>query len=126
MLGIRGSFNIPEVERRLDRLGDAMDQALSEAVRLAGNRIAESARQTHPYTNRTGNLQASTQAIEPSGSFRAGTLEGGVEATEFYAEFVDAMPDYEFLRPAYLYEREEVDQIFQQALEYAARVGGMA
>lgn len=124
-LDVSFRFNIPAIKRETQRLSRALDRQLEHAMLLAGEKIAESARQTHPYQNRTGNLEASTQAIEPTGTFSEGTLEGGAHATMHYASYVDEMPDFAFMNPAYLFEREEVDEVFRHAIDQAIQVAGM-
>lgn len=94
--------------------------ALEEVVEEQASRIATEARASHPYTDRTGNLTASIEALPAQGSARGGDLRAAVVAGEEYASYVD-QGRFAFLLPAA--ERVEGDLVdaAERALAEAVR-----
>jgi hypothetical protein len=119
------SFDVPSLERDIDRLRNTLDESMREGLAQVGEMVAASARAEHPYQNRTGDLEASTQAVPPIGAFLASTLTGGVVATEEYADFVNDRPGYEFLEPAFERSMTGADIIVQSALDDAVARAGL-
>ena len=69
----------------LDRLSDAAPRAFDRVAVVT----AEQAQRSHWYRNRSGDLQASTRAVDYAGDFFSDTLESAVVASEPYASYVD-------------------------------------
>lgn len=74
-------------------------EALEEVVEDHAARVAAEARADHPYTDRTGNLTASIEALPAQGSVRGGDLRATVVAGEEYASYVDS-GRFRYLLPA--------------------------
>jgi hypothetical protein len=70
----------------LDRLSDASARAFDRVAVVT----AEQAQRSHWYRNRSGDLQASTRAVDYAGELFSDTLESAVVASEPYASYVDA------------------------------------
>jgi len=124
MLPFRISLDVGSVLDSADRLRHALDDQVFEAMRMISEDVAAEARQSHPYTNRTGDLEASTQAVDVNGTFSLGTLVGGVSADTSYAEYVDGRPEFAFLEPAFQRVEPHVDQILESAILAAAGQAG--
>jgi hypothetical protein len=119
---VRFRARLTGVEADLARLAVALDPQLDAALALFSARVADAARASHPFQNRTGDLESSIRALDTHGDALAGTLEGGVIADEEYAEHVDArLP---FLQPAFDRTEGEADRFLQDALDEAARLAG--
>lgn len=103
---------------------DAMDAALGDAIEDAVNRgagvIAHAARADHPYTDRTGDLSGSIEAL-PAVRTDDGA-RGGVLAGMDYASHVEAK-GYAFLEPAAQRSEGRLDEELDRALEDAIRRG---
>lgn len=124
MIPVRISFDLDSVLVASDRLRHALDDQVHEAMRLISEDVAEEARGQHAYENRTGDLEASTRAVDVYGTFTLGTLVGGVTADTEYAEYVNERPGFEFLEPAYQRVEPQIDQMLQAAIEQAAGNAG--
>ncbi len=107
----------------LARLEAALEHQLDAALGLISARVADEAKASHPFQNRTGDLEASIRPLDTSGSALDGTLAGGVIAEEDYASFVEAA-GFAFLDPAYERVAPETDRLLEQALSEAARAAG--
>lgn len=73
-----------------DALLDAIERASYAALDETARALADKARSSHWYRNRTGDLERSTQAIDAEGDLWSGSASSGVVASELYASFVDA------------------------------------
>lgn len=113
----------------LRRLRDTVDDELEHAVYRAGVRIEQYAKGHHPFQNRTGRLEASIQAIRPSGKASVGTLQGGVHVSMPYASFVEHGTSrnrpYPYLYPAAEALEEFYHRDVEDSLERAVRRAGM-
>jgi len=112
------SLKTHEVDEWAQRQLDALGEEIDAVVALISETIAEEARSNHPYQNRTGDLQASTQALEPTGSFYSDTLLGEVVALEDYATYVEDK-GYQFLEPALEAKSSQIDRMLNDAIERA-------
>lgn len=85
-------------------LSAALDDELPTAMDNTAEAVAATARAEHPYTDRTGDLTASIQALPAQGSAMGGTLHGLVMAGTEYASFVEKgtsrSAPYPYLEPA--------------------------
>ncbi len=124
MIPFRVTLDLDSALEASDRLRHALNDQMEEAMRLISEDVADEARRGHTFQNRTGDLEASIQAIEPGGTFMLGTLAGFVHAFEDYAEYVEEKPGFEFLEPAWERVEPHVDQILQLAIEQAAGLAG--
>lgn len=76
-------------DRDLSAFRRGVEHELEVAVLRAGRAIAKQARQVHNYDDHTRTLTGSIDALTPTGSALAGTLEGGAEATAEYASYIE-------------------------------------
>lgn len=116
---LRVSLAASEVDEWLGRLKDALDQQVRAALELTCSAVAEEARNNHPYTNRTGDLEAMTQPGGIAGSFYDDTLIGDVSADMPYASFVNDRPEFAFLEPAFERSSGKIDRILADAIQRA-------
>ena len=128
-MSIGVDLDLRGVVRALDALPRALDDALESAVRRAAKAVAEEAKSSHSYTDRTGNLTRSIRALDPSGRFTDDTLEGGVTATMPYASYVEegttTAPAFQYLGSAWILQRHEVATLMDDGLEAAIRRVGL-
>lgn len=97
-----------------------VDRALPFALADGGQIVADEAKQNHPYTNRTGKLEASTRLRSVRGSLRSGyTIE--VVGDTKYGAFVEFGTErsraYPFLRPAWYLRQSDVVREVEGAME---------
>lgn len=104
----------------VDIMLSRMDTAAREVLQDEMAQAAELARQDHAYTTRTGALEGSTQALPVTGSFSAGTLESGVEASMEYAEPVVARTGDDFVTRAVESRLPSLEDRLGDALAQAA------
>lgn len=102
-----------------------LDDTVQAAVERSAEAVADTARRDHPYMNRTGDLEASTEADRASGAFTSDTLHVAVVAGMPYASYVEAR-GYAFLEPALQVNEARVAQEFFQAVEAAVARSGLA
>lgn len=107
-------------EDAFDALDDAIGDAIEDAVNRAAGVIAFGARADHPYTDRTGDLSGSIEAL-PAVRTAEGA-RGGVLAGMEYASHVEAK-GYAFLEPAARRSEGRIDHELNDALEQAVRRG---
>ena len=105
-------------------LVDALDDELESCVLRVSVDVAFTARAIHGFVNRTGTLEASIEALDPTGAFSRDTLQGGVAASAPYAEFVEQRPDLAFLGPAWAANEARAEQHLEDALERAVEKSG--
>lgn len=105
----------------ISELEGAIDEELQQGMLRAGQAVADEAAAHHDYNNRTGALQAGTQAGATRGRASDGEIAVEVVADTDYGEYVEAkLP---FLEPAA--ERaadraaDEIDAALQRAAERA-------
>lgn len=90
-----GAINAAVAELR-DALDDEAAQGVGDCVQI----VALAAQQQHPYTNRTGVLEAMTLPGEVRGTLSEGTLQGEVVGMTDYASFLEDNPTWKFIEPA--------------------------
>ena len=116
-------------ERVLGDLAGALDQEGAAAALRAAGVVADDARVTHTFQNRTGDLQASINPAAVRGGLLHGDLAFDVAAEMEYASFVNAGTSraraYPFLAPALEHQDGAVAQVFDQALAEAVRREGL-
>ena len=125
MLGIEVHFDVSAVQAGIRRLRESVEHEMREAARRSSQRLAQQARQDHPYQNRTGTLERSTIAVPPSGSFLAGTLQTAAVGNTPYASYLEARGEFAFLQPAWRAVEGQVDYDLQTALGRAAVQAGV-
>lgn len=93
---------------------EAIDSA-RVAVALHASRVAEGARSTHPYTDRTGNLTESIEALDTNreGDFVRGYVVAGMD----YASFVEEGTSRMHARPYLSSAAERLDATLGQTAE---------
>jgi len=106
---------VVECDRVLDALARAAEDGLDRAAELT----AAQARASHPYQNRSGDLQASTQAVPVAGFLYDDTLVSYAVASEPYAAYVEA--SHPFLGPAYEAQAGRIEHEVLFLLEQACR-----
>lgn len=124
MLPIRITLDLGSVQAEVERLELALNQQVAQALRAITGRVAEEARNTHPYQNRTGLLESQTRPGALTGTFLNGDLEALVLGDTPYGEFLEERPEYAFLQPALDRVMPETDAILQQGVDEAARLAG--
>jgi hypothetical protein len=88
----------------------------------AAQAVATQAANTHDYQNRTGDLQARTQAGAVRGEPSSGEIVAEVAGDTEYGEFVEGkMP---FLEPAAAAAESQIEEEIDRALERAAERAG--
>lgn len=105
-------------EAAFDALDEAVGDAIEDAVNRAAGVIAHAAAAEHPYTDRTGDLTGSIEAL-PAVRTAEGA-RGGVLAGMNYASHVEAR-GYAFLEPAAQRSEGRLDHDLHDALETAVR-----
>lgn len=110
--GLAGALR--EIER-------AIAGALEETVEAHAERVATEARANHPYTDRTGALTASIEALPASGNALDGQLRGFVVAGAEHAEYVESNPSFAFLEPAAHRLDADLVRAAEVAIERATR-----
>ena len=112
----------------LDELIAEFTAGVDEGLRVAFSQtaagIASTARADHPYTDRTGDLTASTEGLPAQGSAMQGTLRGAVVAGMDYASYVEQgttrSAPYPFLGPAGDANDGYLAELGEEALQRAA------
>lgn len=117
-------IDIDSLYDEINRFQDALDVEMDVAAFRGGEIAAQYAQQNHPYQNRTGDLEASTRALDATGQFSRGDLLGGVIADTDYAQYVDGRPEFQFLEPAVNRTHAYIEHEFEEAFERAARRAG--
>lgn len=114
------------IEEALQELEDETLSALPGIVETWAQGAAQHARAEHPYTDRTGNLTASIEAL-PARTV-GDRVEGGVVAGAIYASYVDEGTDrsrpYPFMEPAAQATEPYVDEIAERGLRAATTAAG--
>lgn len=108
----------------LDVLAEGVDHAVDAGLGQVGERVAQEARTNHPYQNRSGDLQASTQALEPSGRATDGTARVDVVALEDYASYLEDRPEFAFLAPAFERLEPQLGALLDQYVAQGVRRAG--
>lgn len=92
------------LDELLSTLEVVVGDELAAALTRGAEAVAFTAKADHPYTDRTGNLTASIEALPAVGSLRDGTLAASVVAGMGYASFVEQgtahSAPYPYLEPA--------------------------
>lgn len=100
----------------------ALDQELQQGMLRVAQAVAEEAAGHHSYENRTGSLQAATQAGGTRGAASDGEIVVEVVADTPYGEYVEAkLP---FLEPAFEAADDRISAELENALQRAAERGG--
>lgn len=100
----------------------ALDQELQQGMLRAAQAVAEEAASNHDYANRTGSLQAATQAGGTRGRASDGDLTVEVVADTDYGGYVEEkMP---FLAPALAASEQRIEDEIEAALQRAADRAG--
>lgn len=96
MLDFDAETFVQELERELATFERCALDGIETAVARAGEIVAEEARASHPYTDRSYQLTESTRALDPVST--GDKVLGGVIADTEYAEYVERSHPY--LAPA--------------------------
>lgn len=110
-----------------DALGDleaALDAEIQQGMLRAAQSVADEAAANHAYHNRTGALQAGTQAGEVRGEASSGEIVVEVVGDTEYGEYVESNPDFAFLAPAVERADTRMQDEIDAALERAAQRAG--
>ena len=102
----------------------ALDAELQQGMLRAAQAVAEEAASDHPYSNRTGALQAGTQAGAVTGEASSGEIVAEVVGETEYGEYVEGNPDFAFLEPAAERAADRIEDEIDAALERAAQRAG--
>lgn len=114
------------IEEALQELEDEVMEALPGIVTQWAQGAAQHARAEHPYTDRTGDLTASIEAL-PARTM-GDRVEGGVVAGMDYASFVDegtsrARP-YPYMEPAAAATQDYAEEVAERGLRTATTAAG--
>lgn len=110
-----------------EALGDikaALDIDLREGMLRAAQIVADEAANSHSYQNRTGALQASTQAGAVTGAATDGEIIAEVLGDTPYGEYVEGREGFAFLEPAASRSEGRIDSELDGALDRAAERAG--
>lgn len=102
-----------------DALLDAIEQASFAALDETARALADKARSSHWYRNRTGDLERSTRAVDAEGDLWSGSASSSVSASEPYASYVDARSP--ILSPAWDAIASQAEARFEATLAQACR-----
>lgn len=114
MSSITVSLDLSELHRQHTEWRRQVADGLRFAVKAAVEEGAASARQNHPYTDRSGDLTEGTQGrLE---TFDRDSATGVLESKQYYASFVDGGTSrskaYPFMGPAYI----KTEQVLEREL----------
>ena len=115
---------ITGLDESLASLMAALDGELADGMHRAAAVVAEEAASSHPYTNRTGDLEQRTVAGSVSGRASDGEITAEVLGDTEYGEYVDRKPSFAFLEPAYQRAEAQVEATIEQAMQRAADRAG--
>jgi hypothetical protein len=102
----------------------ALDQELPQGMLRAAQAVAVEASSNHAYTNRTGDLQAATQAGAVTGRASDGEITAEVVGDTDYGEFVERNEAFAFLEPAAARAEGRIEEEIDGALDRAAERAG--
>lgn len=102
----------------------ALDQEMHQGMLRAAQAVADEAAGNHPYTNRTGALQAGTQAGAVTGSASDGEITAEVVGDTPYGEYVEGREGFAFLEPAAERSEGRIEDEIDGALDRAAERAG--
>lgn len=88
-----------ELKAAFKKVDAKLEQHLPVALALGAQMVADEARRTHSYTDRTSQLTNSIMAGEVDGSYRNGDLEVTVSAGAPYGLFVEEGTRAHVIRP---------------------------
>lgn len=111
------------LEAALVSLRAALDEELPRGMLEAARVVADYAAGNHPYTNRTGQLQANTQAGNVTGE-GTGELIAEVLGDTPYGSFVEERDGFAFLEPAVSRTESEIVRAVEDALDRAVSRSG--
>ncbi len=121
---VSASIDIESVAECMRGLENALDSEMHIALEECAFVVATEAVNSHPYTNRTGDLEGSTHGETPTGSFMDGSLAARVVADMHYGIYLEERTEFAFLRPAYDRMLPRLNRIVQRAADAAARRAG--
>lgn len=115
--------------RELDRAFDALEHEIEDEMRAVFESNAKRTQQTavaiHPWQNRTGQTEASIEALPPTGRVFAGTLQGGVVIGASHASYLEAQPQWAVLEASWQLIEPYFERDAQAALDRAALTVGL-
>jgi hypothetical protein len=106
------------VDDAVQALESRLDAELEAAARVGGQVVAAIAQQTHAWQNRTGDTEALTGDIPPTGRFSDGTLVFGAMSGTAYSSYLEAR--FPYLEPAFQMAEGRLEYEFDAALRRAA------
>lgn len=129
-------FQLEGVEAMCLQALAQLDVELAHAAQRIADDVAAEARRDHPYTDRTGRLTQSTQAMPPRGEFSNNNLRAVVVAGAPYASYLEGRTElgeaedgtwdraYAFLMPAWARSEGKALETVEAAMATAlARAG---
>lgn len=131
---LAGEFDVRAIDRAFDALERDVDEQLEHAFNETADRVVTMVKATHPWQNRTGQLEANTRKIAAVGKATSGTLEGGVIMATPYATYLEGHPLYgpgigdgkwQSLNPAWATIRPSWERQCQIALDLAVEAAGL-
>lgn len=105
------------VDEWLAELAADVDAGADAGLTAASELVADEAKAHHAFENRSGDLEASIRALEPSGRLSDDTLRGGVIADEDYGEYVEA--HVPFLEPAWDAREQDAADAMEREIDRA-------
>lgn len=113
------SVDTDALARDTDELLAELERASFAGLDEAARSLATEARASHRYRNRSGDLEASTRAIDAEGDLWNDSANSVAVAMEPYASYVDAR--FPILTPAWDAVEGGVVTEFEQLLDVACR-----
>jgi hypothetical protein len=109
------------IEPAIGRLERGIGAELERTLERASKRVADEAKRSHAFENRTGDLERSIRPLDVHRSADF-VFVGGVVADTDYGEYVEASRP--FLQPAFDRLAPGIENELEFALEQAARRAG--
>lgn len=131
---LSATFDVRAIDRAFDRLEHEIDEQLEHAFNETADRVVTMVKATHPWQNRTGQLEANTRKIAAVGHALGGNLEAGVIMGTIYATYLEGHPLYgpgigggkwQSLNPAWAVIEPSFGRQCQIALDLAIEGAGL-
>ena len=112
------------VDAAFSALEGAISSELPKGLWAVTEMVAAEARISHPWINRTGDLEASIEGSEAAGSFFDDTLIASVDALMPYGSFLEDRDEFAYLGPAWDRKEPEAERLIDTSLSNAVHEAG--
>lgn len=120
----QSDMGINDLLRDIDNSKSIIHTAVAAAVATVTKDIAEYAKQNHPFTNRTTNLENSIQPLPVTveGNIISGAVNAGMEYAKFVEYGTSRAAPYPYLHPAIEANKENLINTIAEAVNRAEQV----